>query len=227
MRLYVVCHDLDSYEYFKRINPNIHHQFIVILVGEYYGLPKGFPSNTIVANTCKNNIEYRPTLLTFTAWYVLVFNDLIKTDYVGIFEYDCRISEKVFTLNHKMTINSIICFKRRELPDHLFLDYIPEFTDLLNSNLIDIATKQEYWYPTSNCIMSRQFITGFVMWYKRFVSKIIDIPNHPHIHERAISIYAYWKNYDIIYVPEHLRHYQKCSHNIKLRDKKEENNLDI
>ena len=223
---YVVCHDKDSYEYFKRLNPATYDKFMVILVGDHKEVPSGMHGKTIVAKLLKNNIENKKTLLTYTAWYALVFNDLIKDDFVGIFEYDCRISNELFKLSHTLKDNCIYGFRKRELPDMLFLDFIPEFVGLVASYVMDKVKGRDFWCPTSNVIMSRIFCVSFVMWYKKFMNKIINIPNHPHIHERAINLYAFWKDYNVVFIPQTVRHYQKCSHNIVLRDKNIQNNLD-
>jgi hypothetical protein len=47
--------------------------------------------NVIIARNLPDNIEHYPNLVAWTGWYALVRNDLIKTYFVNLFEYDVNV----------------------------------------------------------------------------------------------------------------------------------------
>lgn len=218
LELYVVCHNKESFDYFVQLNPTVHKRFKYILVGNYKEKPDWFVKNGIIANLLADNIEEFKTLLTFTAWYALVKNNLIKSKYIGIFEYDCEILDDVFDYAEYIDDNSLIAFKARMFPDRVFMKYIPEFNELLPIEYKEALKGKMFWGTTSNFIMPIKFIYDFVDWYCDFIPDILPIENHPHIHERAINIYAFKNDYRII-LKKGLMHYQLCSHKIRLKNK--------
>jgi hypothetical protein len=88
-----ICHDNAS------IQSVVHYDHYIIVVGnneideKYLNVPK-----IIIARNLKNNIEYEPKLLTFTAWYAITKNNLfLDCKYLCIFEYDVVIKDNFYS----------------------------------------------------------------------------------------------------------------------------------
>jgi hypothetical protein len=224
---FIVCHNLDSFKYFINNNKKIADKFIYITVGEdkeeiseivSYNLNKRLYYKIAIPCLFLENIEIYKTLLSFTAWYYLSENELVESEYIGIFEYDTIFKENPgdnkFIFN-QISPNSLIGFNRHELPNPLFLDLVPEFAKLLTNEEKKKALAMSYFSASSNLIMSLKFLHDFVNWYMQFIPKILDIPNHPHFHERAINVFAANNNYKII-ISNIAEHQNLNSHKINL-----------
>ena len=209
---YIIFHDQKSLDYFKELNPDISNEFVYIFVGEdkvFYS----YGNNYSIINPyfAKNNIEHYPSLLTFTAWYLLSKNDICKTDYIGLFEYDVEFLSNPNDIElYKDTIYGSMA---RNLPDKngLYLESVPQFAKLLTSKEIEIARKQPFWNATSNFIVHKEFLIKFVDWYMQFIPEILGLKKHSHFHERAINVFAANNGYKNEYIPM-IKHYQLCSH---------------
>jgi hypothetical protein len=197
---------------FRMNNPELKVTFI--LVGNKVDIPMGLDtSEIIIPLTLPNNIEKHKTLLTFTAWYALAKNRLVKTPNVGIFEYDTIFNSDPYEINFKP--GTIYGALKRDLPEWLFLDCIPFFKNLLKPMQLDIANTLKYWSATSNLIMPDYFLSEFTEWYMQFIPKILENANHPHFHERAINVFAANYGYHIEILP-YLEHIMCNSHKIQL-----------
>ena len=57
-------------------------------------LNKTIYPDVIIVRDLQDNIEYEKSLLTFTAWYAIIKNDLFKDDeHLCLLEYDVKLSE--------------------------------------------------------------------------------------------------------------------------------------
>jgi hypothetical protein len=216
LSIYIVYHDKASFELFQENNKNIDtFKFQYILVGEWDSVGNIANEEHIIACKYPNNIEKHRTLLTFTAWWLLAKNELIKTKYVGIFEYDVIFKKDIFELNKCLDNDTIIGFIPREVKDDaMYLDFIPKFCQLLEVEDIQKAKSKPLWSASTNCIMPEWFLFAFVSWYIGLVPKILDIPSHAHYHERALNILV--ANFDMQYIfkEDYLEHKQLNSHKI-------------
>jgi hypothetical protein len=166
-------------------------------------------------NALDFNIEHYKTLLTFTAWYAIAKNaHMFKSDYVGLFEYDCEFKKDISELKSKLNDNTIIGFIERTTSEELYLPRIVNFVNLLPTKCIEKALQVPTWSATTNVIVPRKFLIDFVEWYEEFIPKLLQFKNHPHVHERAINIFAANNSYNVHCYPEYLRHIQLNSHNI-------------
>lgn len=225
---YIVIHNLESKKKFLELNKNspILDQFVFLLVG-CNDFPDVFRIKDANINIClgafPDNIEHHKTLLTFTAWYALIKNDLTYTDHVGIFEYDTEINFGNFFAQDKrgnsyLKKDTIIGFNPRKIVgDPMFLDPVPGLVDLLPDKWIAKMMKQDGWNSTSNLIMPVKFLKEFVKWYEKMIPEILLHPKHSHYHERCVSIYAINNGYKSLYFPELIRHLQQKSHGIELQ----------
>ena len=206
---YIVFHDNESLTYFIENNQDLMSIFEFINVGLNISPLEVNPSSYIKAYSWLDNIELHKSLLTFTAWYLLAKNDICRTDYIGIYEYNVKFLSDPNEI--ELNKNTIYGFNKRELPDHLYLDGLPNLKRIMKDEL----TPQTYWNATSNFIMHKDFLIKFVDWYMKFVPEILEYRNHSHFHERAINIFASKHKYKNKFVPL-LEHFQLCSHGINL-----------
>jgi len=242
MEIFIVAHNQDLILNFKDGNyTNFHY----ILVGEkpkYSKLghhcflpPYQFrikKTNEIIyiPDYSFDNIEKYPNLLTFTAWYWLAKNyEFQDNDYVGIFEYDIKIHKDLSELEPLLRPNRIVSFLQYPITNQY--SFNPEYIQGLIDSIkkvyhIDIIkllddysadTVDAFWWgPTTNHIMPVKFLKGFVDWYLKLIPEIVQYPNYPHFHERALKIYSILNGYHNIYKPEYLTHEQLGSHRIPL-----------
>lgn len=216
--IFIVCHNQQSLELFKENNKHIDiSKFKFILVGNWEGVGEEFKEEHIVASFLPDNIERFEKLLTFTAWYALTRNNLIKSDYVGIFEYDCIFKDDIFKLKGELEKNCIIGFNPRVTNEHLYLNIIPEFCNLLSKGEIKKAKKNNYWNATTNMILPINFLEGFVSWYLEYVIKILKYTKVSHYHERAVNVLAANMDIDYKFFQSYVEHKQLMSHGISLQ----------
>ena len=207
---YIIFHDHKSFDYFQENNPN-NDEFSYILVGENIERYYSCSARAFVASLTNHNIEHYPSLLTFTAWYLLAKNDSFHTDYIGLFEYDVEFLSNPNDI--ELSKDTIYGSMARNLPDKngLYLESVPQFAKLLTSKEIEIARKQPFWNATSNFIVHKEFLIKFVDWYMQFIPEILGLKKHSHFHERAINVFAANNGYKNEYIPM-IKHYQLCSH---------------
>jgi hypothetical protein len=76
---------------------------LILFVGSN-SLDQTVYKDVIIVRDLPNNIEYEKSLLTFTAWYAIIKNDLFKDDeHLCLLEYDVKLSE-----NFKETLSSLL-----------------------------------------------------------------------------------------------------------------------
>ena len=158
-----VCHDNDS------ISKVIHYNHHIILVGykeiskEYLQYPK-----LIIARDLKNNIENEQKLLSFTAWYAIIKNNLFSEyDYLCILEYDVLLHE-LFENYINDTLNSSnisnISFIIRY--EHIYtydtnINVMNKFLELKNIDP-NIVSQMNGWGNTTNQCIRRDILSDFV-----------------------------------------------------------------
>ena len=219
---YIIIHDQDSLDWFIQHNPDIWHKFEFILVGN-----KDYKNNFLILSEDKsgrfkfhvakdypNNIENQSKLLAFTAWYLIANNDICKTEYVGLFEYDVIFNEYPDFIPEE---NTIYGFCRRELPDEMYLKAVPDLRKLLYQDELHIAENLYGWNASSNFIISKEFLIEFVLWYYDFIIDY-DLLSHKlvsHYQERLVNFYAAICEYGNVSI-DILTHKELLSHGIKL-----------
>lgn len=195
-----VCHNVDIT--YSLLNDYSKLNFDVIFVGNAM-FPQEFLSNPriIIARNLFYNIEDEKDLLTFTAWYLIVKNNLfIDFEYICILEYDVLLYdnfEQKLNLLCNTNKNDIITF----WPVNDFLLYD------VKQNVMEtfLKTKNipfkilETWYGTTNHCLRRDILEKFVDWYypSCHIIKILDPKSISWYHERIFSFYILHKNYKI------------------------------
>lgn len=202
MKIIFVCHDNDSIKmvYDKVINSE---QMFIIVVGDkpieddYLIHPK-----IMVANHYTNNNEDNKKLLTFTAWYLIVNNELfLKEDYLCILEYDIEFDNHLLEqLNETYYKYDIISFQSQDDCFDKDID-VNLLTQYLSQHNLPLLTT---WWPTTNHCFRRDLLVEFVNFYYYTYKDMNDETNISFYHERIFSSYTNHLNRYIIQGLKHL-----------------------
>ena len=155
--------------------------------------------NLIVARELPNNIESEKKLLTFTAWYAIIKNNLFtEYDYICILENDVLLSGtfmKDLQIATTASENDLITFclgrscfyvdiKINILEDCLKIKGLDFET--MKSNLV-----KKGWYPSTNQCIKRNVLNDFIDWYYPFCLyiKTKHEEKFSWYHERLFSVY--------------------------------------
>jgi len=168
----------------------------------------------IICRDLKDNIEDEKKLLTFTAWYAIVKNNLyVDYKYICILEYDVTIQSGTLDSIIKKSIENpdIITFNKHDgyFTTDINMDVL---NNILTKHTIKYNTEQE-WYPTTNQCIRRDILVDFVNWYNNEYPYIKekDYKKLSWYHERLFSVYIHMKN-KIVAVVEGISHIQARSH---------------
>ena len=174
--------------------------------------------NIIIIRDLKYNIENEPKLLTFTAWYAIIKNDLFSSyKYLCLLEYDVKLPNN-FENNLNLLCNSnniVISFIK---VNKYFLCNINEKilkNFLVLKNIKININESFYWGATTNQCMTRQILSDFVDWYypDYLQIKTNDLKNLSWYHERLFSLFIKSKNIKSDFL-NGLIHIQNNSHKI-------------
>ena len=211
-----VCHSVDLT--YSLLNDSSKLNYGVIFVGNA-NFPQEFLSNPriIIARNLPYNIEEEKDLLTFTAWYLIIKNNLFNDfEYICILEYDVLLYENFEKNLHLLcnkNIHDIITFLpvsgKDFLLNHVKQNVIESFLRTKNISFEIL----KIWYGTTNHCLRRHILETFVDWYYP-ACNIIRIMDSTHIswyHERVFSFYILNKKYKIE-ILEELRHQFSNSH---------------
>jgi hypothetical protein len=225
---FIFAHTQDIIIEFKKIGkfnnlPNIKF----VLVGKNpYDLVENL-NDVIVCQKLEGNIEDYPKFTSYTGWYILWKYDLIKTDYVNLFEYD---------INTRQNINTI--FNRIQNSDFDFIGYLPMsvhepcyLKDRIWTEKMIESIKKHYsidmdiffknyiqknqsssWSSTSNSTFSKETFNNYMIWFEKIFEdlKTFEFPGHSH--ERSISFYYLINNLKVAIFPGFIEHFQLNSH---------------
>lgn len=213
-----VCHDIHSVEFVLQNDKNSH----IIFVGdkpinhEIHNNP-----NIIIARNLTNNIEHEKKLLTFTAWYLIVKNNLFPDyDFFTILEYDVVLDNNFKqNLDNELISNDydVISFNHfmSAFYMNIKLPVCEHFVQFKNINFMQIYNKihQNGWYPTTNQCIKKQVLIDFVNWYYPHYIEIKnrDAQRLSWYHERIFSVFIY--HYKLRIKTIHgLKHLSRDSH---------------
>jgi hypothetical protein len=215
-----ICHSVDSIKYI--FNTNKFLDFSIIFVGDKELTTEYLNnSNIIIARNFSNNIENEKQFLTFTAWYLIVKNNLFSEyKYIFMFEWDIYI-KKEFTTNIKSAISSdldIISFSKNEY--YFFHDInVNVFKYYLKTKNIDPFTYNDYsyWLPSTNHGIKRDVLVKFVDWYypSCFLIDKLNSGNISWYHERLFFVYIdfYKLAVGVFNGVQHMQNNSHCSFN--------------
>ena len=239
VKIVFICHNLESVE--KVIEQNIFvNEYSIIYVGEFDApeIVKTNP-NVIIAKSFSNNIEHEPKLLSFTAWYLIVKNELfLEYEYICLLEWDAftmfgfheNLTEICSTLKHDM-----VSFNKITSSGSIFWEVVPYIMMSFLKDKIDInknQLNQLTWYHSSNQCVRRRLLTNFVDWYYPDCLQIkkMDITKFSYYHERLFSIYCIHNKYNVhvtsgITHESSFTHKNTCNHDYLLLRKQRVHNI--
>jgi len=183
--------------------------------------------NVIIAKNLPINIEDVPKLTSFTGWYALCENNLIKSDYVNLFEYDINYSDK-FIEKNKNLINSKPdaigyfnlsakhpAFIEMEMYSDVLVKDIKNKTGVDMFELVNTYLKKNpnlLWQNTSNSSWKVSILKDYVSWAKQFIDVLSKFEFAGHAIERSISFFYYIKKLNVSLTNGLLEHLQLNSH---------------
>jgi hypothetical protein len=241
LEIFVVVHDpsiieqLEAEQHFSML-PNYRY----ILVGHasrYANSDFQCPARSIVAQLLPNNLEEHKNLLTFTAWYAIVKNQLANTKFVTILEYDVDVDRhfqqrtiQALQEGHRMV--GYVPFPLTH-PQYLhatdwFTDSLTQVYDIDAAALVDSHLSgggADLWTATTNLSMRLDDLEDFVDWFLPLSRIFRHDPVGAHVHERSVPIYCMIRGIENFYLPELLQHYQKLSHGARVKTLEEAQKL--
>jgi hypothetical protein len=175
------------------------------------------PRVTILRNL-KYNIEHERTLLTFTAWYAIIKNNLFtEYKYICIFEYDIILTPNFNTKLNELTTNDygLITFipDNRWFTKDITVDILNSYMKTKFSNYSSITTDIDWYLSTNHCIR-RDKLKDFVDFYYPSCLDIkeLDKDNFSWYHERIFTLYIKYNNIRVGIYNEGIHHLKGCSH---------------
>jgi len=154
-------------------------------------------TNIIIVRDLPNNIEHEGRLLTFTAWYAVVHNNLYSdSSHLCILEYDVQVVSDTFCDNLKQCVDAGTDIIGFSYDNTNFLSDITEsvLTDYLNMKGIDptpmCSNPTFCWLCSTNLCVTTDFLKKFVQWYDYEFIKSRDSGGLPFYHERLVAAFT-------------------------------------
>lgn len=172
--------------------------------------------NVVIVRDLPTNIEDQWRLLTFTAWYAVIQNNLYsESEYLCILEYDAHVESETFSKDVFEAAGKVDLVGFLIDDSHFFSDIQPKvLADYLKTKNIDPALYPRLykWISTTNLCARRSFFKEFVDWYNYGFFVQHDNYNLPYYHERLVAIFADNLKYTTRCVENALKHEQMNSH---------------
>jgi hypothetical protein len=192
MLIVFICHDKESVQSVPKGHP-------ILFVGNKE-VDEDIRKRVIVVRELPIHIEHIPKLLTFTAWYSIVKNDLfLDFEYLCLLEWDAVLDptfeEDLKALCHPNV--HAISFMESGLADLLsdiHIDVFFKFLRLKGCSQTDILTIR-LWGISSNQCLRRTLLVDFVEWYYPACQLILDEdPDRVSwYHERVYMVYLNYR----------------------------------
>ena len=149
-----VCHDQDTIDSCIKKDPNAY----IFLVGP--AEIRSASNKIIVARDLPNNIEFERKLLTFTAWYAIIKNNLFLDEkHLCILEYDISIPPLDKYDNMTEDIGAFIDNSGLHFPTDMNYSV---FLNFIKHKNIKYDTPNRAWTCTTNYIIKRTLLEKFI-----------------------------------------------------------------
>lgn len=179
--------------------------------------------NVIIAKHLEYNLEqYNTNFLSFTGWYTLWKNGLLKTDYFNLFEYDVTIASNFYeivqpAIETGYDFNGYIprSVNLESYTDDRFAGKLIEsIKKHYNIDIVNIvkANPETNWSSTSNSTFQVNAFNSFMLWFEKLIDDLKEDRMAGHYHERAISYFHILFNQKINFTTEILEHHFLNSH---------------
>jgi hypothetical protein len=171
--------------------------------------------NVVVVRDLPHHIEDKWRLLTFTAWYAVVKNNLYANyENLCLLEYDAHVCTETFSQKvNDAARGTVVGFMKTSA--HFFSSVRSDvLLDFLRFKGVDPAPygASYEWMCTTNLCMPRAFLFDFVEWYDYGYIMQHDDANLPYYHERLAAVFTRVKNYPTNMLAHLIKHDQKNSH---------------
>jgi len=211
--LVFICHDSES---FMKVSSFLKYEnAYIIFVGdkEYDFLYENY--KIIIARNYTENIEKEKKLLTFTAWYLIVKNDLFANySHICLLEYDVIFSLDFLNKLNKIYMNyDLVSFNGGINSFNIDIN-IEVFKKFIKIKNIESYNAHDFWFHSTNHCIKRELLSDFVEWYYPacFFIKLYDYKKLSYYHERLFNVYLKNSNYTSFLFSNNLTHIQNCSH---------------
>jgi hypothetical protein len=181
----------------------------------------------LVARSFKKNIENLIFFTAFTGWYCLWKNNLIKSKYITLLEYDvslsCTFEEKLENQIHQES--KIIAFLPLSTRDLNFIEndnWVKEILFAIKKvycidlkSLIHTLSRNNeglVWSSTSNTCFRYDVFIDYMLWFEPLIPYLKNSKYSGHAFERSISFYSLIHHIEICYVENILEHHNLDSH---------------
>jgi hypothetical protein len=214
--LVFICHDLSS---FIRVEKYLNYKngYIIFVGDKDYHILYTNPK-IIIARNYPENIEKENKLLTFTAWYLIVKNNLFTNfTHICLFEYDVVFESYVLhNLNIIYNKYDIVTFKAGNFcfEYDVNIEILHKF--LKNKNIENYDVNSVWYHSTNHCV-KRELLVEFVNWYYPdcFYLKLYHFRKFSYYHERLFSVFVKERNENCFVMNNCVEHIQRCSHDLK------------
>ena len=216
METYVIVHD-------ERLMRNFPFEVKWVKVGNHNKFSGG-----IIARELGENIEGRPNLLAYTAWYALVHNGYINSDeFYLMLEYDVDLTENfIDVVSPHIKPGRLIGFSPRLIDDKLFFGsrimdlMIRSIKETYQVDAWEIVDREKMsgrtlWCPSSNCIIQGKDMISYVNWFDRLLPFYRRKPGSAYYHERALRIWMAINDIEPFCIENVLSHKCRLSHRIR------------
>jgi len=231
---FIFCHDQDliiGFEENKKFK-NLYNYTYVFLgirpVDKISHLP-----NLIVARDLEYNREEYPLFTSYTGWYALWKNGLVKTKYLNLFEYDVVLNENIDQQHVKLYNNNVdlIGYVPFPMSNVHFIQY-KEWTEFIAPAIKEVhktdifnffgrvlqQNPQSVWSSTSNTTFRADVFDEYMKWFEPLVPFIKDTKTCGHAHERSITFFTHLRKKQQVITNGLLKHLQLDSHKTQGHD---------
>lgn len=183
--------------------------------------------NVIVARDYEDNMEQYPLFTSYTGWYVLWKNNLIKTKYVNLLEYDIVLEPNFSIHQSKILSEGVQMIGYVPFPmSHFHFVSNPEWNEHILPAInkvykFDVASYVKrllsqnptaFWSSTSNTTFRKDVFDEYMKWFQPISRMIKETKTCGHAHERSITYFTFVKNKRMMLINTLLKHIQMDSH---------------
>jgi hypothetical protein len=180
--------------------------------------------NVIICNELEHNLEDYPKMTSFTGWYALWKNNLIKSDRINLFEYDVNLVDSIksniefnFDLGYKIIGYVPLSVLNRNFISHKqwishLESSIQKYYNVNLVNLVSSLPQDKIITVTSNHSFTFDVFNEYMEWIEPMIDDLKVSEFSGHEVERSISIFYLLKNINYIFLPDLLHHFQFDSH---------------
>lgn len=187
--------------------------------------------NVIIARNYEHNIEDYPAFTAFTGWYLLWKNNLIKTDYVNLYEYDVLFNKNIDQYHPKFyeqnidmigyvpfLISHYEFIKNPKWNEHILnaIKKIYNIDLMKHFNKVVLENPNALWSSTSNITFKKEIFNDYMKWFEPIVEMIKNESSCGHAFERSITFYAHMRNKKFALTNGLLQHLQLNSHDTQI-----------